>query len=60
MTADGTGTLARWRGSPHLDARLLLGVALGADDVLEKPFELEELLSRVNALLTREQLTGPA
>ncbi len=28
MTADGTGTLARWRGSPHLDARLLLGVAL--------------------------------
>jgi len=37
----------------------VLGLRIGADDYLTKPFEMMELLARVEALLRRAQMAGP-
>ena len=43
------------------EAHRVLGLELGADDYLAKPFSMLELVARVRALLRRvEQLRGPA
>jgi DNA-binding response OmpR family regulator len=68
---DGLTLLKRWRGSgisTHvlmLTAKVALddkvtGLDLGADDYLTKPFELEELLARIRALVRRgHQIKDP-
>jgi len=38
----------------------VLGLELGADDYVSKPFSLRELLARIKALLRRSQYTQPA
>ena len=38
----------------------VVGLELGADDYVTKPFSLRELLARVQALLRRAQAGGPA
>jgi two-component system, OmpR family, alkaline phosphatase synthesis response regulator PhoP len=38
----------------------VLGLKLGSDDYLVKPFEMIELLARIEALLRRAPMTGPA
>ncbi len=45
------------RGDP-LDR--VIGLELGADDYLPKPFEPRELLARLRAILRRQRGTGPA
>ena len=40
-----------------LDQDKVLGLDLGADDYLSKPFQLDELMARVRALLRRGQIT---
>ncbi|MFM8796859.1 MAG: response regulator transcription factor [Betaproteobacteria bacterium] len=68
---DGLALTAEWRQNPRtsslpilmLTARgdpadRILGLELGADDYLAKPFEPRELLARVRALLRRAQ-PGP-
>ncbi|MCL5051149.1 response regulator transcription factor [Aliidiomarina maris] len=42
------------------DLDKIVGLELGADDYLEKPFNHRELLARVKALLRRSQLLGGA
>jgi two-component system OmpR family response regulator len=61
---DGLTVLQRWRqGANHVPVLILTsrdtwrekvaGLRAGADDYLVKPFEMEELLARVEALLRR-------
>lgn len=65
---DGLALTAEWRQQPRLaalpilmltargdPADRILGLELGADDYLPKPFEPRELLARVRALLRRAQ-----
>jgi len=66
---DGLTVLDRWRKEGKKMPVLVLtardswsdkvaGLDAGADDYLAKPFELDELLARVRALLRRGALTG--
>jgi two-component system response regulator MprA len=67
---DGFEVCRRLRSSPAADVPILLltakdevsdrvrGLDGGADDYVVKPFELEELLARVRALLRRHEPTG--
>lgn len=61
---DGLTMIERWRGKGITTPLLVLtargtwrekvtGLRVGADDYLSKPFEIEELLARVEALLRR-------
>ncbi len=38
----------------------IVGLEMGADDYLSKPFNPRELLARINAVLRRHALTGPS
>src|SRR6478672_621521 len=71
--ADGREALERFRQSPPdlviLDLMLtardseldkVVGLELGADDYVTKPFGLRELLARVRALIRRSELHGEA
>lgn len=66
---DGLSVLKRWRGSGRRMPVLILtargswaerveGIDAGADDYLPKPFQMEELLSRLRAIIRRS--TGGA
>src|SRR6516165_725287 len=66
---DGLSLLQRWRKegvTTHILAVTakgsvedkVKGLDLGADDYLTKPFELEELLARLRALIRREDVRG--
>lgn len=63
-TMDGLAALRRWRGDGRSFPVLILtargswrekvtGLREGADDYLAKPFEIEEMLARVEALIRR-------
>lgn len=38
----------------------IVGLEIGADDYMTKPFSMRELLARVRAMLRRARMTGPA
>src|SRR2546422_8073531 len=40
------------------DVNRIIGLQIGADDYLPKPFNLHELVSRINAVLRRTQANG--
>ncbi len=68
MPGESGLSLARWLRETHVDLAIImltgvseandriLGLELGADDYLGKPFELRELLARVRAVLRRSPL----
>ncbi len=72
MPGENGLSLARWLRETHPQIALLmvtavgesldriLGLEMGADDYIAKPFELRELLARVRAVLRRTQLSGTA
>jgi two-component system phosphate regulon response regulator OmpR len=72
MPGESGLSLARWLREAHPAMRLLMlttasdavdrivGLELGADDYLPKPFEMRELLARVRALARRAALSAPA
>lgn len=72
MPGENGLSLARWLRESHPGMGLLMlttaseavdrvvGLEMGADDYLPKPFELRELLARVRAILRRTQLAVEA
>ncbi len=70
MPGENGLSLARWMREAHPLMGLVMlttagesvdrivGLELGADDYLPKPFELRELLARIRAVLRRRQLTA--
>ena len=68
---DGLAALTRWRqAGMHLPALVLTarvqvadriaGLRSGADDYLVKPFDLDELLARIDAVMRRTTASAPA
>jgi two-component system alkaline phosphatase synthesis response regulator PhoP len=70
---DGWDITRHIRATPHLantpiimltarveDVDKILGLELGADDYVTKPFNPREVVARVNALFRRSQRSGPA
>jgi len=41
------------------EVNIVMGLDIGGDDYITKPFKLNELISRINALLRRAKLSGP-
>lgn len=41
------------------EVNVVMGLDTGGDDYITKPFKLNELISRINALLRRAKLSGP-
>ncbi len=72
MPGENGLSLARWLRDAHPRTGLVMlttagesvdrivGLELGADDYLPKPFELRELLARVRAVLRRAEVTPPS
>ena len=72
MPGENGLSLARWMREAHPQTGLLMlttagesidrivGLELGADDYLPKPFEMRELLARVRAVLRRAEVTHAA
>jgi len=71
MPGENGLSLARWLREAHPEVGLIMlttasdtvdrvvGLELGADDYVPKPFELRELLARVRAVLRRRQTVAP-
>ena len=72
MPGENGLSLARWLREAHPDVAIVMlttvgesvdrivGLELGADDYISKPYELRELLARVRAVLRRVQRGKPA
>jgi DNA-binding response OmpR family regulator len=72
MPGENGLSLARWLRHAHPQVAIVMlttvgesvdrivGLELGADDYVSKPYELRELLARVRAVLRRSQLTAAA
>jgi len=72
MPGENGLSLARWLREAHPRTGLVMlttagesvdrivGLELGADDYLPKPFEIRELLARVRAVLRRAEVAAPA
>ena len=72
MPGENGLSLARWMREAHAQVGLVMlttasdtvdrvvGLELGADDYVPKPFELRELLARVRAVLRRAETTAAA
>jgi two-component system phosphate regulon response regulator OmpR len=71
MPGENGLSLARWLREAHPTVAIVMlttasdtidrivGLELGADDYLPKPFELRELLARIRAVLRRSRMTPP-
>jgi DNA-binding response OmpR family regulator len=55
VRAQGIGTPILMLTSKSEESDIVLGLEIGADDYLTKPFRLAELIARVRALLRRKQ-----
>ncbi len=72
MPGENGLSLARWLRESHPQVAIVMlttasesvdrivGLELGADDYVAKPYELRELLARVRAVLRRSQITAAA
>ena len=72
MPGENGLSLARWMREAHPRVGLVMlttasdtvdrvvGLELGADDYVPKPFEMRELLARVRAVLRRAETTAAA
>jgi DNA-binding response OmpR family regulator len=72
MPGENGLSLARWMRQAHPQVAIVMlttasesvdrivGLELGADDYVSKPYELRELLARVRAVLRRTQAAAPA